>query len=48
MNDTTNETPEQNPEDEALSPTAEEFQVSQPGNINPEVLQNISVVKRMP
>ena len=43
MNDTTNETPEQNPEDEALSPTAEEFQVSQPGNINPEVLQNISV-----
>ena len=43
MNDTTNETPEQNPEDEALSPTSEEFTVSQPGNINPEVLQNISV-----
>jgi flagellar motor switch protein FliN/FliY len=43
MNDTTNETPEQNPEDDAASPTAEEFQVSQPGNINPEVLQNISV-----
>jgi flagellar motor switch protein FliN/FliY len=43
MNDTTNETPEQEPEDESLSPTSEEFQVSQPGNINPEVLQNISV-----
>jgi len=43
MNDTTNETPEQNPEDDNLSPTSEEFQVSQPGNINPEVLQNISV-----
>ena len=36
MNDTTeiqDETP----------PTSEEFQVSQPGTINPEVLQNISV-----
>ena len=43
MNDTTNDTPEQAPEDEALSPTSEEFTVSQPGNINPEVLQNISV-----
>jgi flagellar motor switch protein FliN/FliY len=43
MNDTTNETPEQEPEDDSLSPTSEEFQVSQPGNINPEVLQNISV-----
>jgi len=43
MNDTTNEAPEQNPEDDSISPTAEEFQVSQPGNINPEVLQNISV-----
>jgi flagellar motor switch protein FliN/FliY len=36
MNDTT-ETQDETP------PTAEEFQVSQPGNINPEVLQNISV-----
>ena len=43
MNDTTNETPEMNPEDDSASPTSEEFQVSQPGNINPEVLQNISV-----
>jgi flagellar motor switch protein FliN len=43
MNDTTNETPEQEPEDDSASPTSEEFQVSQPGNINPEVLQNISV-----
>jgi len=43
MNDNTNETPEQEPEDDSLSPTSEEFQVSQPGNINPEVLQNISV-----
>jgi hypothetical protein len=36
MNDTT-ETQDETP------PTSEEFQVSQPGNINPEVLQNISV-----
>ena len=44
MNDTTTE-----PQDEAAEATdsppasAEEFHVSQPGNINPEVLQNISV-----
>jgi len=36
MNDTT-ETQDETP------PTSEEFQVTQPGNINPEVLQNISV-----
>ena len=36
MNDTT-ETQDETP------PTSEEFQVSQPGNINPEVLQNTSV-----
>jgi len=36
MNDTT-ETQDETP------PTSEEFQVSQPGNINTEVLQNISV-----
>ena len=28
---------------DATPPTSEEFKVSQPGNINPEVLQNISV-----
>jgi hypothetical protein len=40
MNDTT-----ENPKTRTKtpSPVAEEFQVSQPGNINPEVLQNISV-----
>jgi len=44
MNDTTTE-----PQDETAEATdsppasAEEFHVSQPGNINPEVLQNISV-----
>ena len=43
MNDTTNDTPELEPEDDSASPTSEEFHVSQPGNINPEVLQNISV-----
>ena len=36
MNDTT-ETQDGTP------PTSEEFQATQPGNINPEVLQNISV-----
>ena len=36
MNDTT-DTQDETP------PTSDEFQVSQPGNINPEVLQNISV-----
>ena len=44
MNDTTAE-PQDGQEAglDSTPPSAEEFQVSQPGNINPEVLQNISV-----
>ena len=40
MNDTTEP---QDQDQDATPPTSDEFQVSQPGNINPEVLQNISV-----
>ena len=40
MNDTTEP---QDQEQDGTPPTSDEFQVSQPGNINPEVLQNISV-----
>ena len=43
MNDTTTEPQDQEPETNDTPPTSEEFHVSQPGNINPEVLQNISV-----
>ena len=43
MNDTTTESQDQEPESSKMPPTSEEFHVSQPGNINPEVLQNISV-----
>ena len=43
MNDTTTEPQDQEPESSNMPPTSEEFHVSQPGNINPEVLQNISV-----
>ena len=43
MNDTTTEPQDQEPEVSEMPPTSEEFHVSQPGNINPEVLQNISV-----
>ena len=43
MNDTTTEPQDQEPETNEIPPTSEEFHVSQPGNINPEVLQNISV-----
>ena len=43
MNDTTTEPQDQEPEVIEMPPTSEEFHVSQPGNINPEVLQNISV-----
>ena len=43
MNDTTTEPQDQEPEANDTPPTSEEFHVSQPGNINPEVLQNISV-----
>lgn len=39
MTDTT----ETNAETTSTPPSAQDFQVSQPGNINPEVLQNISV-----
>ena len=44
MNDTT-EPQDQDEEQtqDGTPPTSAEFQVSQPGNINPEVLQNISV-----
>jgi len=43
MNDTTTEPQDQEPDASDMPPTSEEFHVSQPGNINPEVLQNISV-----
>ncbi len=43
MNDTTTEPQDQEPETNDTPPTSEEFHMSQPGNINPEVLQNISV-----
>ncbi|MEY4675939.1 MAG: Flagellar motor switch protein FliN [Pseudomonadota bacterium] len=43
MNDTTAEPQDQDPAADATPPGAAEFQVTQPGNINPEVLQNISV-----
>ena len=43
MNDTTTEPQDHEPEASEFPPTSEEFHVSQPGNINPEVLQNISV-----
>jgi len=43
MNDTTTEPQDHEPEASEIPPTSEEFHVSQPGNINPEVLQNISV-----
>ena len=39
MTDTT----ETNSETTSTPPSAQDFQVRQPGNINPEVLQNISV-----
>ena len=42
MNDTT-EPQDQEETAENTPPSSEEFQISQPGNINPEVLQNISV-----
>ena len=44
MNDTTTEHQDETAEATDSPPaSAEEFHVSQPGNINPEVLQNISV-----
>jgi flagellar motor switch protein FliN/FliY len=48
MNDTTDPQDQgheltDSPALDATPPTSEEFKVSQPGNINPEVLQNISV-----
>jgi len=39
----TDETTETTAEAGAASPSPQDFQVSHPGNINPEVLQNISV-----
>jgi flagellar motor switch protein FliN/FliY len=43
MNDTTELNTSGQPEDQDQNPTAADFQVSHPGNINPDVLQNISV-----
>ena len=43
MNDTTELNASGMPEDLEPNPSAEDFQLSHPGNINPDVLQNISV-----
>lgn len=43
MNDTTAEPQDPQEDQDATPPGAQEFQVTQAGNINPEVLQNISV-----
>jgi flagellar motor switch protein FliN/FliY len=43
MNDTTELNTSGQPGEQDHNPTAEDFQVSHPGNINPDVLQNISV-----